>query len=78
MLWRLALAGLLLTSRTMITSSIGRGPTRTEQIVGRTAALCAHPVIAWHARARWARTRVVAGYFVLGFLAAFAGLLLLA
>jgi hypothetical protein len=53
-------------------------PTRTEQLVGRTAALCAHPVIAWRRPARYARTRVIAGYFVLGFLAAFAGLLLLA
>ncbi len=61
----------------MATSPISREPTRTEQIVGRTAALCAHPVIAWRTPARYARARVVAGYFMLGFLAAFTGLLLL-
>jgi hypothetical protein len=55
-----------------------RGATRTEQLIGRSAALCAHPVIGWHARARYARTRVVAGYFALGFAGTIAGLLLLA
>jgi hypothetical protein len=61
----------------MRTPPPARGPNRAEAFLGRSAALCAHPVIAWGASARFARARVVAGYFALGYLGVMAGLMLL-
>ena len=48
---------------------------RIEIALGRTAAACVHPVAAWYARQRSMRAMLLAGYFLIGFAAAFAALL---
>jgi len=49
---------------------------KIEIALGRTAAACVHPVAAWLTKRRSMRAMLVAGYFVIGFAAAFAALLL--
>jgi len=48
---------------------------RIEIALGRTAAACVHPVAAWLTKRRSMRAMLFAGYFVIGFAAAFAALL---
>jgi hypothetical protein len=45
-------------------------------VLGRTLALCAHPMIAWRSRAS-SRLMLVAGYGAAGYLATFAALIAL-
>lgn len=49
---------------------------RIEIALGRTAAACVHPVEAWYARQRSMRAMLIAGYFLMGFSAALAALLI--
>jgi hypothetical protein len=48
---------------------------RIEIALGRTAAACVHPMAAWYARRRSMRAMLLAGYFLIGFAAAFTALL---
>jgi hypothetical protein len=52
--------------------SYDRPSTRTEIFIGRSLAICAHPVAAWRTTARLARFRLVVGYFTAAYLTAFA------
>jgi len=49
---------------------------RIEIALGRTAAACVHPVAAWLTARPSMRAMVVGGYFLMGFSAAIAALLL--
>jgi hypothetical protein len=49
-----------------------RPSTRTEIFIGRSLAICAHPVAAWRTTARSVRVRLVAGYFTVAYVTAFA------
>jgi hypothetical protein len=49
---------------------------RLEILIGRTLAVCAHPMVAWRARASF-RLIVLAGYATAGYIATFALLVLL-
>lgn len=42
---------------------------RHEVIIGRTAAVCLHPVAAWRSTMRAHRALLVAGYFLTGYVA---------
>ena len=42
---------------------------RTEILVGRTFAACAHPVAAWRHAVRSFRVLLLAGYFAAGYIA---------
>jgi hypothetical protein len=48
-----------------------RPSTRTEIFIGRSLAICAHPIAAWRTTARSVRFRLVAGYFTAAYLTAF-------
>jgi len=52
--------------------SYDRPSTHTEIFIGRSLAICAHPIAAWRTAARSVRFRLVAGYFTAAYLAAFA------
>ena len=54
-----------------------RPSTRTEIFIGRSLAICAHPVAAWRTAARSVRLRLVAGYFTAVYVTAFVLMLLL-
>jgi hypothetical protein len=51
--------------------SYDRPSTRTEIFIGRSLAICAHPIAAWRTTARSVRFRLVAGYFSAAYLTAF-------
>jgi len=51
--------------------SYDRPSTRAEIFIGRSLAICAHPVAAWRTAARSVRLRLVAGYFTAGYVTAF-------
>jgi hypothetical protein len=44
-----------------------------EIVIGRTAAICVHPVAAWHSRSRY-RWVLLAGYAAAGYAVTFATL----
>jgi hypothetical protein len=48
-----------------------RPSTRTEIFIGRSLAICAHPIAAWRTTARSVRFRLVAGYFTAAYVTAF-------
>jgi hypothetical protein len=54
-----------------------RPSTRSEVFIGRSLAICAHPVAAWRTTARSIRLVLFAGYFTAAYLTAFALLALL-
>jgi hypothetical protein len=49
-----------------------RPSTRSEIIIGRSLAICAHPYAAWRTTLRSVRLILFAGYFAIGYLAVFA------
>jgi hypothetical protein len=51
--------------------SYDRPSTRTEIFIGRSLAICAHPIAAWRTTARSVRFRLVAGYFTAAYVTAF-------
>jgi hypothetical protein len=51
-----------------------RPSNRVEVLIGRTLAMCAHPVVAWRTQARGARALMLATYFTTGYLAVLAAL----
>lgn len=52
-----------------------RSATRAEMMVGRLAAICAHPYAAWWTRSRRRRVALVLGYAAAGYGAVLATLL---
>ena len=49
-----------------------RPSTRSEIFIGRSLAICAHPVAAWRTTVRSIRLVLLAGYFAGAYVAAFA------
>jgi hypothetical protein len=54
-----------------------RPSTRTEILIGRSLAVCVHPVAAWRSGSMALRLQFFAGYFVASYVIIFLGLLLL-
>ena len=54
-----------------------RPSTRSEVFIGRSLAICAHPVIAWRTAVRSFRVVLIAGYFAAAYVTVFALLALL-
>jgi hypothetical protein len=69
------LAAVLLTPAHM-PRRLDRPSTRSEVFIGRSLAICAHPVAAWRTTVRSFRVVLVAGYFAVAYVAVFAALLL--
>ena len=46
-----------------------RPSTRSEIFIGRSLAICAHPIAAWRTAARSMRVILLAGYFTAGYVA---------
>jgi hypothetical protein len=55
-----------------------RPSTRMEVLIGRTLAVCVHPVAAFRSGSKSARLQFFAGYFVAGYVLVFLTLLILA
>jgi hypothetical protein len=70
----ISLAVLLLASPRMATRLVRRDrpSTRSEIIIGRSLAICAHPYAAWRTTLRSVRLVLCAGYFTAGYLAVIA------
>ena len=68
--------GLLSQGVVMASKAAGVPANKIEIALGRTAAVCAHPLAAWHTTRRSFRVMLVAGYFSLGFTVGLAALLL--
>ena len=49
-----------------------RPSTRSEVFIGRSLAICAHPIAAWRTTVRSFRVVLVAGYFAAAYLTVFA------
>ena len=54
-----------------------RPSTRTEILIGRSLAVCAHPVAAWRSGSTTVRLQFFAGYFVASYVLIFLALLML-
>lgn len=54
-----------------------RPSTRTEILIGRSLAVCVHPVAAWRSGSTAVRLQFFAGYFVASYVLIFLGLLML-
>ena len=54
-----------------------RPSTRSEVFIGRSLAICAHPVAAWRTTIRSIRLVLLAGYFAAAYVAVFALMALL-
>jgi len=71
------LAILLLVLARMASQRLDRPSTRSEVFIGRSLAICAHPVAAWRTTVRSIRVLLLAGYFTAAYLTVFALLALL-
>jgi hypothetical protein len=49
----------------------------TEVLIGRSIALCAHPIAAWRVSSTRGRLLVIAGYAAAGYMGVFAALVLM-
>jgi len=56
----------------MASRRLDRPSTRSEVFIGRSLAICAHPVAAWRTTVRSIRLVLLAGYFAAAYVAAFA------
>ena len=56
---------------------LNRPSTRSEIFIGRSLAICAHPVAAWRTTVRSIRVVLLAGYFTAAYLTVFALMALL-
>jgi len=54
-----------------------RSMARTEIVIGRAAAFCTHPYVAWRTRSRRVRAAIIAVYAGVGYLAGLGALVLL-
>lgn len=70
------LAVLLLLRRNM-SARHHRPSTRSEIFIGRSLAICAHPVAAWRTTAKSMRVILFAGYFAAGYVTVLALITLL-
>jgi hypothetical protein len=66
------LAILLLVVARMAARRHDRPSTRSEVFIGRSLAICAHPVAAWRTTVRSIRVVLLAGYFTAAYLTVFA------
>lgn len=55
----------------MTRKKIDRPSTRTEILIGRSLAECAHPWAAWRLSSSWERLRLIVGYAIIGYITAF-------
>jgi hypothetical protein len=56
----------------MASRRLDRPSTRSEIFIGRSLAICAHPVAAWRTTIRSIRLVLLAGYFAAAYLTVFA------
>lgn len=71
------MAILLLVVARMAARRHDRPSTRSEVFIGRSLAICTHPVAAWRTTVRSIRVVLLAGYFTAAYLTVFALMALL-
>jgi hypothetical protein len=43
-------------------------PASVEVVIGRSLAICAHPIVAWRLRSLYVRAQMIAGYLVASYI----------